>query len=485
VLVPVVAVALVWCAGPSLAAAELSAETRRFVSVDSAVVAITHVQLIDGTGAAARPDQTLVISRGRIQALGAFNAVQIPVGAKVLERPGYTVFPGIVGMHNHLFETAWVDRDPSGRVLAPGTLLTEIAFSAPRLYLAAGVTTLRTAGSIEGFTDLEIQRRIEQGKLPGPKMDVTGPYLEGPEGHFPQMHVLSGPEDARRMVEFWADEGATSFKAYEHITRKELEAIIQAAHRRGLKVTGHLCSITWPEAIAAGIDALEHGPVFTDTEFYPAKKADECPDGRVGTEPWAAVKMDGPEVKALIGSLVSHRVAVTSTLAVVEAATAAAPPNPRALRAMAPHQREMFLTARANLTPEAAAKKAALLEREMKFEFAFAAAGGLLMAGPDPTGNGGTLPGFGDWREIELLVAAGFTPVQAIHVATENGARHLGRQERIGTLAVGKDADLVLIRGDPTRSISDVENVETVFKDGVGYDSAALLESVQGIVGLH
>jgi len=128
---------------------------------------------------------------------------------------------------------------------------------------------------------------------------------------------------------------------------------------------------------------------------------------------------------------------------------------------------------------------ASLMRKEMDFELAFAKAGGLLLAGPDPTGNGGVLPGFGDQREIELLVEAGFTPLEAIQIGTENGATYLGRTDRIGTIAPGKQADIVLIKGDPSKKIEDIENVETVFKSGIGYDSHKLIESVKGQVGIR
>ena len=119
----------------------------------------------------------------------------------------------------------------------------------------------------------------------------------------------------------------------------------------------------------------------------------------------------------------------------------------------------------------------------MQLEHEFALAGGLLLAGPDPTGDGGVLPGFGDQREIELLVAAGFTPVEAIKIATLNGATYLGKQDQIGSLAVGKNADIVVIKGNPAAHIEDVEKVEIVFKDGVGYDPEKLLDSVKGRYG--
>jgi hypothetical protein len=195
--------------------------------------------------------------------------------------------------------------------------------------------------------------------------------------------------------------------------------------------------------------------------------------------------MDNPRAKALIAELVKHRVAVTSTLPVFELFVMGRPPiQRRVLDAMSPGARESYLTARASLDRTRAMPET-LLRKEMQFEHAFAKAGGLLLAGPDPTGNGGVLPGFGNQREIELLVEAGFTAVEAIQVATQNGARFLGRDDEIGTLLPGRRADIVLIKGDPARNIAEIENVEIVFKDGIGYDSRKLVESVRGQVGIR
>jgi imidazolonepropionase-like amidohydrolase len=149
---------------------------------------------------------------------------------------------------------------------------------------------------------------------------------------------------------------------------------------------------------------------------------------------------------------------------------------------MLPESEVNYLTARA-----ASANNndvLAQMKKEMQFEHEFAKAGGLLLAGSDPTGSGGVLAGFGDQREIELLVEAGFTPVEAIQIATSNGAEFMGESASIGTIAPGKQADLVVIHGDPSTKIEDIEKVETVFKDGVGYDSAKLIDSVRGVVGL-
>lgn len=463
-----------------------SAEVRQFLKVDAPVVALVHARVVDGTGAPAREDQTLILRDGRIEAMGAASTVAPPKEAQVLDLTGHTVIPGLVGMHNHLFYTASIHSDEKGAAVAPGRLFAEIAFSAPRLYLACGVTTIRTTGSLEPYTDLNIKRQIDAGLMPGPKMDVTGPYLEGLEPAVPQMHALRGPEEARRFVDFWADAGVTSYKAYMNISRADLGAAIQAAHARGLKVTGHLGSVTWPEAMALGIDNFEHGPVFTDTEFTPGKKPDVGPPVAASWGSWLKMDLAGPEVQGLIRDLVARRVAITSTLPVFELGVPGRPAlQPRVLTAMSAESKASYLAARGRVrvVPNGMAEQ--LLKKEMAFELAFAKAGGLLLAGPDPTGMGGVLPGFGDHRELELLVEAGFSPVEAIHIYTANGAAFLNRLDRIGTLAPGKQADLVVVRGDPSRRIEDIENTVTVFKDGFGYDSAKLIESIRAHVGIR
>ena len=465
---------------------QLSPDVAPFVSVNAPVVVLNHVRVIDGTGAAPKEDQTVVIANGRIESIGPPGSAQPPAGAQVLDRTGYSVIPGLVGMHDHLYYTdsASVQVDAHGDLGEPGLIVAEIPYTAPRLYLAAGVTTMRTTGSVEPYTDLKVKQRIDAGLMAGPAIDASAPYLEGPHTLFAQMHELSGPDDAKKLVDYWAGEGMTSFKAYMNITRDELGAAIADAHAHKMKLTGHLCSVSWPEAIALGIDDLEHGPVFTDTEFVADKKPDQCPVGGGRGSSWARLAIDGPQVKALIDNLVSHHVAVTSTLPVFEASVPMRPRlQARVIQAMSAESAQSYLTSRARV--QATSPVGALLRKEMDFEVAFVKAGGLLLAGPDPTGNGGVLPGFGDQCEVELLVEAGLTPVEAIHIATENGAVYLGRQDRIGTLAPGKQADLVLIKGDPSKNIDDIEKVETVFKAGIGYDSARLIESVRGQVGIR
>jgi hypothetical protein len=475
-----------WLVAAWIAVAQIpkATDVAGFVSVDAPVFVLNHVRVIDGTGAPAKEDQAVVVADGKIQSIGPAASTQIPPGAQQMDRSGYTVIPGLVGMHNHLYYTNSFSVQVVNRKIGePGLFIAEIPYTAPRLYLAGGVTTMRTTGSLEPYTDLKVKSRIDANLMPGPSIDATAPYLEGAPTLFAQMHELTGPDDAKRLVDYWAAEGMTSYKAYMNITREELGAAIRAAHAHKLKLTGHLCSVTWPEAVALGIDDFEHGPVFTDTEFVADKKPDVCPAGGGGSS-WVKLDVNGTQVQELIRNLVSHHVAVTSTLPVFESSAPGRPKlQQRTLDAMSAESAQSYLTARARIPLDS--PMTALMRKEMDFEFAFAKAGGLLLAGPDPTGNGGVLPGFGDQREIELLVEAGFTPVEAIQIATQNGAVYLGQQDRIGTLTSGKQVDLVLIKGDPSKRIDEIENVETVFKAGIGYDSKKLIDSVRGQVGIR
>jgi enamidase len=457
--------------GPQPAAA-LSAEVRQFVSVDAPVVALSRVRIVDGTGAPARAGQTIVIENGVIRAIGADGSVAIPQGARVLDLEGRTVLPGLVMVHEHMFY-------PSGG----GSVYNEQAFSFPRLYLAGGVTTARTAGNMAGYADLELKRAIDAGRTLGPALDVTAPYLNGPGLPIYQVHALTGPDDARQMVTHWADRGATSFKAYMQITRAQLAAAIDEAHRRKLKVTGHLCSITFREAAAAGIDNLEHGLVVA-SDFVPGKRPDECPAAQAASI--AALDVASEPVQALIRELVARRVALTSTLTIFETFTPGRPSAPPgALDAMLPETRDQYLRRRVQIATQANSPWTRLFANEMQFERDFFRAGGQLIVGTDPTGYGGVVAGYANHRALELLVEAGLTPLEAIQAATSNGATYLGRADSVGTVAVGRRADLMVVRGDPSVRIGDVANVETVFKGGVGFDSARLFASVRGRVGLH
>ena len=455
-------------------------ERQQFIRTEAPVIALTHVRVIDGTGAPAKEDQTIVISDGKIQSVEPSATAKPPANAQTLDLKGYTVLPGLVGMHNHMLF-------PMG---GSPPMYSNMGSSFPRLYLANGVTTIRTTGSVAPYTDIEIKKLIDSGRMIGPKMHITAPYLEGKGSFTPVMHTLTDANDARRMVNFWADQGATSFKAYMNITRDQLRAAVEEAHKRGLKVTGHLCSIGYKEAAEIGIDNLEHG-LMADSEFAANKQPDQCPQGVSAS--LRQLDLNSAPAQEMIRTLIAKNVAITSTLPVFEAGgapltqtgvgAASALLNPPVLNVMSTDARVRYLQARARVPSDG--NFAILFRKAMDFERAFVQAGGLLIAGLDPTGNGGIVAGFGDLREVELLVEAGFTPVEAIKIASFNGAKLLGEDSRIGSIAPGKQADLMIIKGNPAANISDIEKVELVFKDGVGYDSEKLIQSVQGLVGIR
>ncbi len=466
------------------ASAQIPERLRPFIKEDARSLVLNHVRVIDGTGSAPVEDARVVITDGRIVSIGSAAAASaFPAGAKVLDATGKTVIPGLVGMHEHLFYPL-----PGG---GPDRLALygEMADSAPRLYLAAGVTSARTGGSMEPYADLSLKKLIDSGQIPGPKLHITGPYIGSLSPTLAQMHILTGPDDAARLVDYWAAEGATSFKAYMVITPEELKAAIDRAHAHNLKITGHLCSVGFTEAAEMGIDNLEHG-LIVDTEFFSGKKPGLCPAQAANQAEMAkSLDVESAKVQKMIHDLVSHHVAVTSTLAIFETSVPNRPPLSTLARtrmALTGKAWASYLEGRARVAERAATSDfSALFRKEMQFERDFVKAGGLLMAGCDPTGYGGVLAGFGDQRELELLVEAGFTPVEAIHIATENAAKFLGEDGLLGTIAPGKAADLVLLSGNPAANIHDISRVETVFKDGVGYDPEKLIDSVKGAMGLR
>jgi enamidase len=434
-------------------------------------VALTHVRVIDGTGAPARENQTVVIRDGSIASVGDASRAQIPAGALVMDLTGKSVIPGLVLVHEHLFY-------PTG----PG-VYGNVTDSFTRLYLAGGVTSMRTSGSMNGIGEFNLKKSIDAGARAGPWIDVTAPYLEGHPGlNLAQIHELTDANDARRQIGYWNDMGATSLKAFMHITRDELKASLEEGHRRGMKLTGHLCSVTYREAAGLGIDNLEHG-FFVATDFVPGKKPDVCPDQSVAQTTMAAIDPNGEPIKALMRELIAKHVAVTSTLTVFELGVPRRP-LPPGLDVLDPILRDQFLRGKAAVDRDTSTLTGSWYTKMSKLEVDFFRAGGTLLVGTDPTGGGGVIAGYSNHRALELLVEAGLTPLEAITVGTLNGATFLGRGALTGSLVSGKQADLVVIDGDPSTRIADVRNVALVFKQGVAYDPAKLIASVNGRVGL-
>jgi imidazolonepropionase-like amidohydrolase len=470
-LILVLAAALVLA--PSLQAQGLDDLTdqvrERYVAVGAADIVIQNVTVVDGTGGAVLRGQSVHIHDGRIAAIG--NRVSVPTDAEVVDGTGKTLIPGMFGLHDHMYYTA------------AGGRSAQLSFTGPRLYLGAGVTTIRTTGSRAPYSELNLKAEIDRGTQIGPRIHITAPYITGGQGAT-SMTLINSPEQARRFVAYWAEEGVTWLKAYTNISREDLGAAIDEAHRRGVKVTGHICSVSFTEAVEMGIDNLEHG-LLTNTDYHPDKELDACPPNNMVVA--GNVDPGSPEVAETFRKMIDAGVGMTSTLVVYELFFQNRPTkDARTLEAMTPEVQESYLRDRERIDEAPVYPlEAHMLRNAMAYEKAFADAGGVLASGVDPTGNGGALPGYGDQRNYELLIEAGFTTEEAVEVVSLNGARILGEDEWLGSIEVGKTADLVLLEGDLTSDASVIRNTMIVFKEGVGFDSLKMLSEVKGQVGIR
>lgn len=444
----------------------------QFIIEEKGLLALTNSNLIDGTGSAKQSLKTLLIKNNKIEAI-LDGGKPIPKEYKQVDLSGKTVTPGFVMLHEHLFYPTGLGN------------YSDMVHSFPRLYLAGGTTSIRTAGTMAPYADLNLSRMINEDKLLGPDIDVTAPYLNGPGLPILKVKALQGADDAERMVRYWQQEGTNSYKLYMHIRHDEMKKVIELAHKHDQKVTGHLCSVTLQEAAEAGIDNLEHGFVSA-TDFVKDKQKDKCPPTSIVRQSLLDLPIDGPEINALIDILVANKVTITSTLPVYETFTKGRPiAYPAALALMNEDTKQQYLNTWSTIQASDNNVWVELFNREMIWEKKFVEAGGHLVVGTDPTGYGGVVAGWSNIRAIELLLEAGFNIEQSVKIASLNGAEFLEKTSEIGSVEVGKRANLAIFDGDISSNPKALRNIQSVMKDGVIYDSKALFNSMKGKVGLH
>lgn len=434
-----------------------------YLAFETGPVLIGNVELIDGTGAPARTSVDVLIADGHIAAVG--EGLAAPAGTRRVDGVGLTLIPGIVGAHNHTH--------------IPGAPLLQQA--AARLYLANGVTTIRTVGAASPLADLAMAEAADVGVAAAPRVSTSSPYVSGP-GDAPVMVQPSSEDEARTFVRRWAEIGVGWIKLYRRVEPEIARAVIEEAHAHGLRVAGHLCSLTFAEAAEMGIDTIEHGLVSA-SDFVVGKPDGECVPGSV--QAMADVDPDGAAAQAVYRALIENGTALVSTAAIVETRY----PHryqgeERVVRYLAPAFREAY-DARQSLLAEEAATAApdGAFANALRFERAFYEAGGLLAAGLDPGRH--NLPGFGDQRNYALFLEAGFSPEEAVQVMTLNGAIVIGRQAELGSVEPSKRADLVLLDGVLSSDPSAITRPVLVFQGGQAFSPERLLSGLEGRVGLQ
>lgn len=421
-------------------------------------IALINGRVIDGTGAPAWLDWTVLIRGERIVAAGP-DVVVLP-GARIVDLTGQTLLPGMFDMHGHLYAF-------------DGQSLTAQFTSYPRLYLAGGVTTIFTAGEFDPQGAILARENIASGAAVGPQILTGGPYFSGGDAPGWMLRART-PEEICSYYQEWNDR-IDGMKFYTGIPEDQFTILLNTAHADGLPVTGHLESVSGMRAIELGLDGIEHG-LFSMSEFFPR--------GATLQEQYCAISqldLTDPAVTGMVEALVTYGTYLDPTIVVFQPELPDFEPlvsdwekylDPGIV---APLRRTLQSMGHPPCLPGA-------LEKQAQFVRAVHERGGLIVTGTDPV-LPILLPGYGLHRELQNLVEAGLSPLEAIRAATLNGAIAARLDTEKGTIAAGKIADLVVVDGNPDEDITAIGNTRLVFKAGIPYSPESLRRSVEGQIG--
>ncbi|WP_290837630.1 amidohydrolase family protein [Flavobacterium sp.] len=425
----------------------------KLIAYDQSEIVLQNARIVDVVKGIVLDGQSILISSGKIKAIGKTGKLQVPKAAQIIDLKGKTILPGLVMLHEHMNYNN-------------GAAVWQFhPVSFPKLYLAAGITTLRTAGAENPMYDLNLKRKIDSGESIGPRMFVTGPMFNDASGGFLGDFVISNYDQGKKATAFWADQGCTSFKVYSDIGTDALKGVLDEAHSRNLPVTGHLGKMSCTEAANLGIDNIEHS-------FW------SCASDL--SIPWEGdwkLNVEQKGVNELIELLVAKKIVLTIT-----PFSDSDYRNPALLEYLSTDERKRVEGYLKN--PPPFMPKGSNDSQLRPFEKLFVQKGGKVVLGADAA-DCGLLPGFQNHNEMVTLVKAGWTPLDVIKIATIDGAKFLKIDNESGSIEVGKSADLLIVSGKPDENIEDIKNVELVFKNGVGYDSKVLRERAKGLVGRH
>jgi len=384
------------------------------------LIAIVGATLIDGRGGPVVTDAVVLIRGERIAAVGKRGSVSIPQGAETVDGHGLSLLPGLIDAHFH------IDGDDP----------------LPALFLSHGVTSLRDPGQwIEAYDGA---RKLS---APIPRLFLCGPHLDSPPPAYPaDSYIVRDPEETRMAVNRFVDDGASAIKVYFRLPLSLIRVAVETSHARGVPVTAHLEIVDAGDAIRAGVDGIEHATSFgtallplRDAEKYrQAVLADNSARREGRYQVWNAIDLNSPRAKALLKLIVDRGTFVSPTLAVFERQKGDKDTTDMHVHGF--KQMENFV----RLVHSAGARVV--------------------------VGSHSDVPhakrGWAYQRELELLVESGMTPMQAIVAGTAENARFFRIADRLGTIEVGKLADLLMVEGDPTKNISDMRRVKRVMLNG-------------------
>ena len=446
-------------------------------------VLIEHVTVIDGTGGPPVRNVDVLVQEGRIRAVA--EGMKAPPHVRVMRSRGKFLIPGLIDMHAHVAYLDWATRD--GRPF--GTYDRATSERTLQLMLAWGITTVRNpaAPTLEG---VELRDDVAAAKIQGPRIFTAGEILNRAAAFDGLARPVANEADIRSEIAGQASAGVDFIKLYANLPPELVRAAIRSAHEHHLRAIGHLQATTWREAAEEGIDGLCHAVSWSADELPPERRAAyrsalEEQGAMKARMTWLeSVDPGGVAFAEMVDSLVRHQVVVDPTLVAYESKFKGDDPkylqNPD-LALAPPKMRASFprISFVGDWSVQDFQRGRALWPKMLRIVKAYADAGVLLTAGSDEP-NAWLVPGASLHAELELLAETGIAPKEVIRIATRNGAQALGILDEVGSIEVGKQADLVLLTSDPTTDIRNTRRIEWVMRQGVIYEPRRLLKGVEG-----